>query len=148
MGPQAKSVDGVIVFLDSYYVSDTYAGVLEGIPPVDWAIENAKHRLGKLWGEGRPVLVVQPQRKPVVGADGKQMQTYWFSTEKKPAEVVPGRCMMAWLNSFDVQDSNDDGTHVFVIWWDDQDAESPLLMALKHVNDAGGWWANAQGWGI
>jgi hypothetical protein len=150
MGPSRKTLDGTTVYLDSYYVGDTYAGVLEGCPPADWAIARAKNRLEELWGQGRPVLVVQPKRKPVVGSDGQQLKTYWFSNEKQPAEAVPQRCHMAWLNSYtSPKDSpDDDGSHLFVIWFDDQDAQDPLLMALKHVEEAGGWWTNAQGWCI
>lgn len=130
--PQEKSVDGVNVFLDSYYVHDTYSGCYEGAPSVDDSLKHAKLQLERIWGMHRPILVVQP----TVKEGGRE-------------PLLPNRCMMAWLNSYTSPPNQDFcGSHLFVIWFDDEDAQSPLLMALKHVNDAGGWWANAKGWDV
>ena len=135
--PQEKSADGVNVFLDSYHIQDTYAGCLEGLPDVKSSLAHATRRLEHVWGMHRPVLVVQPvlQDGPPTYDGGKKLQR------------LPSRCMMAWLNSYSSPPGEEwCGSHLFVIWFDEDDAQNPLLVALKHVNEAGGWWANAKGW--
>ncbi len=137
MGPSAKTQDGVNIYLDSYYVHDTYSGVLEGAPAADEMVKAARHQLERMWGTGRPILVEQPQ-----------VQVIHAKTPNGPTfERLPQRCMMAWLNSYTAPEGSDgDGSHLFVIWFDDDDARYPLTQALKVVNDNGGWWKNAAAW--
>jgi|SRR5579863_10250223 len=149
MQPSGTSVDGVKVGLDSYYVHDTYSGVLMGVPSADMMIDAAKCTAEDIWGKGRPTLVVPPKRTPILKPDGTPRVCTWPGYTGKPLESLPDRVMMAWLSCFTPPEGTDfDGSHLFVIWFDDQDATDPVLMALKHVNEAGGWWKNAQGWSI
>jgi hypothetical protein len=120
--PQHLTLDGVNVTLDAYCVRPTF----QGSPNVTDVIQCAKREANRVWGGFRPILVVEPALE-----DGKQ---------------APTRCMMAWLVASEHQDPDDDGTHLIVIWFDDDDPTDPLIMALKHVHEAGGWREHARGW--
>jgi hypothetical protein len=146
----AQTSDGVAVYLDSFYMYDTYSGVLEGMPTPEDMISSAQNRLTRIWGDNRPVLLVQPTLKDVSGTMPPAMlQRYQQVHNGAVPQKLPHRCMMAWLSSYTVPDGSDaHGSHAFVIWFADADSTNPLADALAAVDANGGWWKNANVWWI
>ena len=101
-----------MIKLDSFYIQDTASGLYQGTMTVDMAVATAKRRVKDIWGDNRPILVVRP-------------------------EAIHVRMCMAWLCGPE-KDKNDDGTHLFVIWFQDDDPVDIINAALKHVEIAGG----------
>lgn len=127
-----KAANGEIdVSLDSYYTYCTYGGCFTGgLPDPRGCVMNAQNVLKSLWGPDRHVLVVPP-----------------VFTGTKIDPRLGERCMMAWLFSKTppASDPSDDGSHLFVVWFNDRDPIDPLATALAQVEKHGGWWQHARG---
>jgi hypothetical protein len=87
--------------------------------PVESALREAKSQVEKMWGAGRPTLVVPPREK------------------------YPGYVMHAWLRGPE-KDPDMHGSHLIVTWFAERIPEDPLKSALARVEQAGGWDALAK----
>ena len=113
--------DGRAVTIDSFYVTRTYGGVLEGLPTCDLnttLIESAKKKLVKLWGDGRKIHVLSPTLKSVPQPPGPDFGGFYRSGRSEP-EMLPKFQCSAWLDSASIS-KKANGSHVFLIWWTDE----------------------------
>lgn len=111
------------VRLDSFHVSRTYGGALEGLPKPEQVYESARKRLGRLWGDARPVLL----RESPVDENG----------------FLPSHICMAWLNSDALEDGV--GSHLFLIWFTEIGAE-PIPILCMDALDGVEWDQHAKDW--
>lgn len=110
--------------LDSFYMDYPMSTWIMGGPAnvQEWLAHNATKTLERMWGTGRPILMVPPGTHP-----------------------NPRMCL-TWLHGPSKGDEH--GTHLFVIWFSDVDPTNPLDQALQHVEAQGGWDAHAKGYWI
>ena len=111
------NVAGRSITIDSFYVTRTYGGMLEGLPTSDintHLVESAKKKIAKLWGD-RQTHVVKPTIKPFpmpeVPAD--------FIRRHGDPEMLPKFQCHAWLDS-DALTKEGHGSGVVLIWWADE----------------------------
>ena len=113
--------DNRTVTIDSFYVTRTYGGLLQGMPTRDLnttLIESAKKKLEKLWGTGRKIHVLNPTVKPVQPPPGPDIGGFYRPGASEP-EMLPKFQCHAWLDSASIS-KEADGSHVFLIWWTDE----------------------------
>lgn len=143
-----KLTDGRDVSLDSYYMTETYGGMLEGLPTRDRnesRLRSAKQSLEKIWGK-RKIHVVPPKVTPVVPGPGLGADTI---ARYPNAERFPPIMCWAWVTSFKTVHPDGDacGSHAFLIWF--QDEEQFALPPVEQVRQvlAGLTWAEvAEDW--
>jgi len=119
---------GVDVYVDSYYTRGTGSTFIGGNFSLDSAIDYARRSLELLWGPNRHSVVVPPK----VTAGGR----------------IPQRTLMMWLHSDErpMEHPGDDGSHLFLIWFADDDPIDALQDAVRHLDGMGGWWPHAKGY--
>jgi len=114
------------ITIDSFYVTRTYGGMLEGLPTRDLntsLIESAK-KIEKLWGQ-RKIHVVTPATRPVAPYGGdvadprsRQLIESAAAHYKNP-EILPKWQCFAWLDSTALAEESH-GSQVVLIWWADE----------------------------
>lgn len=143
-----KLTDGRDVELDSYYMTETYGGMLEGLPTRDGnesRIRSAKRDLEKLWGK-RKVHVVTPKVTPVVPDAFLRADTI---SRYPNAERMPPFMCWAWIVSFKTvqPDADASGSHAFLIWFQDREAAKlPLVEQAQQVLAGLSWAEIAEDW--
>lgn len=105
------------ITIDSFYVTRTYGGMLEGIPTSDLnttLIESAKKKIAKLWGE-RKVHVLTPTVKPMPRPQGYPEVAFRHGEP----EMLPKFQCHAWLDSTALTKEGH-GSQIVLVWWVDQ----------------------------
>ena len=116
--------DNRIVRIDSLYLTNTYGGLVDGVPTRglnESLVETTKKWVERNWGPGRKIHVVTPPVRPVDlpwDAHGR--------VGKDPPERLPAFGCRAWLTSEEMK-REAHGSHAFLLWWTDSDvAEVPV----------------------
>ncbi len=103
--------------LDSYFIGDTYAGVLEGLPTPEEIFKSTSKHADRIFGERK-----------------KYIHNPYIPSNKH----LPKRCNMAMLTENNNGD-DPDGWELVVIWFSDTDPKTPLKDALAVVDSYDGW---------
>ena len=107
------NITGHTLRVEDFHVSPTYAGMLEGLPDEQKNAEQVdfcRRQIQELCGQGRPVHLLPPA----------------ISMKRGHPHLPPVTCW-AWLTSNQpVRDMNQDGSHVFLIWFTELDPTQSL----------------------
>ena len=124
------------LLVDTVHISQTYAGVLEGLPTTEETIARAKALARRLCGE-RPVMVVPPITTPLHQHEASRLGL--------PRERCPRWLVIAWLQGPAMKDG--DGSELVVIWF--QDAPGfEIPSAILHDLSCDSWEKHAKDWWI
>jgi len=108
------------VMLDSIHISTTYSGSLEGLPPKNYIVEQAKKNAIKMFGSDRPTYVVVPD-----------------------SEKLPRFQYIGWFNSYTpVKHKDAFGSHLVLIWWDEKQTLDGI------IEFAAAYWAHAEDYNL
>ncbi len=117
---------GHAVDVDAIYASETYGGMLEGLPTAELnerlATTRVQETVAKLWGDGRHVHVIPPKVAYLRVERGMALA----SREPTANPKLPPVRVVAWLSSWKpVRDPDEHGSHAFVAWFQDDGDVSP-----------------------
>lgn len=112
--------------IDSFHVTKSYGGILEGVPKPQDVIFTARAQLARMWGAGRPCLLVPPELH-----------------KQGVHEFVPQRVCMAWVSGPE-KDRENHGAHLFVIWFVEHIPTNILEDVKRIIDVAGGWHKNSE----
>lgn len=129
------------VRLDSYHRSETYGGIYEGLPRVAEMLDRARQSLERIWGTGRPILVLPPQLTPGRPIPEGSPSRRYYGSDHYP-ERLPPICHLAWLESSELEDGQ--GSHLFVIFWTEDDQSGSLSSLLSEMLRDVDWEAHAK----
>ena len=135
MQPQFLTKDSVKVSLDSFHMSYTYAGLLEGSPNDkinDGIISKTIPRvISRMWGENRNFYI----KTPII-------------TTENSYPRLPPVINYAWLDSGPLKDQNTCGSLLILVWFSqnvaDESLNSIIGTAVQEIN----WSSLAEGFDV
>jgi hypothetical protein len=118
--------------LDGLLITRTYEGWLMGAPPPEKAIEAARERASKAFGDNAPILVKDPPiRERALGKD-------------RIHKMIPPWRFIAYLSQEPIQPAGIfDGSHLIVIWFADA-CDYDVTPQLANVD----WNTHAKNFGL
>lgn len=110
-----KTDEGRTINIDSFYMTLTYGGMLEGVPTREGNEKHVEHTIPhnvkKLWGSGRKIHVVKPHVEQINGLAADALKRY-----ENPERFPRYECY-AWLTCSQPLERDADGSHAFLVWW-------------------------------
>ena len=107
------NITGHSLRVEAFHIAPTYSGLLEGFPNDEinaGEVAACRQQIEALYGRGRPIHVLPPV----------------VSLKRGHPHLPPVTCWV-WLTSNQpVRDANQDGSHLFLIWFSDADSNQTL----------------------